>query len=137
MDFRLKAIADAIRAYPGNGFNPCSNGLSAQRPGTQRIESLASQRFNPCSNGLSAQSGGDGERWAGGNCVSILVLMDFRLKGSAHPGNGTAHYSFNPCSNGLSAQRSCGTRVGWVRANVSILVLMDFRLKASRCTLKS
>ena len=37
--------------------------------------------------------------------VSILVLMDFRLKASGSRVMYLFHTCFNPCSNGLSAQR--------------------------------
>ena len=41
--------------------------------------------------------------------VSILVLMDFRLKANGSEGAVERVTSFNPCSNGLSAQRArCG-----------------------------
>ena len=63
MDFRLKVLLYFAFIYVVAGFNPCSNGLSAQR----RIESLASQPKG---------------------IVSILVLMDFRLKGSGKQGTG-------------------------------------------------
>ena len=63
MDFRLKVLLPFFANAQELGFNPCSNGLSAQR--------LAG---NGCF------------RYRGG--VSILVLMDFRLKG--HKFNGHA-----------------------------------------------
>ena len=60
MDFRLKvSFQDAIYVRQ-KCFNPCSNGLSAQRVSRRQAELLA--KF-----------------------VSILVLMDFRLKVSVFP----------------------------------------------------
>ena len=59
MDFRLKGNdADPYARYV-LGFNPCSNGLSAQR----------------------AQDPDGQYPWRE---VSILVLMDFRLKGASY-----------------------------------------------------
>ena len=60
MDFRLKAYRNAPAKIANSSFNPCSNGLSAQR-------------------------GCDGTGAALVNIVSILVLMDFRLKVSVFP----------------------------------------------------
>ena len=63
------------------------------------------ESFNPCSNGLSAQRVASALSTVSTEVVSILVLMDFRLKGQNEvyiKVNGTG---FNPCSNGLSAQR--------------------------------
>ena len=61
--------------------------------------------------------------------VSILVLMDFRLKVSAFSGDGSPNACFNPCSNGLSAQSLIEAHTAQQKLFVSILVLMDFRLK--------
>ena len=61
--------------------------------------------------------------------VSILVLMDFRLKGLPFPFTEKGMGGFNPCSNGLSAQRHVSKIMHLIRERVSILVLMDFRLK--------
>ena len=55
MDFRLKGRALVVDEAHNLSFNPCSNGLSAQR------DILAGR-------GVVTR------------CVSILVLMDFRLK---------------------------------------------------------
>ena len=65
------------------------------------------------------------------SAVSILVLMDFRLKVAVVGMLAMYLAGFNPCSNGLSAQRlpSCIATNG--TASVSILVLMDFRLKGA------
>ena len=54
MDFRLKVKAKAWLEEEQQGFNPCSNGLSAQRL-LQCLVLLQGEGFNPCSNGLSAQ----------------------------------------------------------------------------------
>ena len=62
-----------------NGFNPCSNGLSAQR---QPVKVYAGMPIG----------------------VSILVLMDFRLKDIPINIFAAGDTGFNPCSNGLSAQ---------------------------------
>ena len=56
MDFRLKEIVIGYVGRGNGGFNPCSNGLSAQRGQSTKYSYLPIQ-------------------------VSILVLMDFRLKG--------------------------------------------------------
>ena len=80
MDFRLKELEPLpVHDVICIGFNPCSNGLSAQRclgHGGHRPQFL----------------------------VSILVLMDFRLKDALAGGEGAPGFCFNPCSNGLSAQ---------------------------------
>ena len=55
MDFRLKGRVVLLTSYIMRRFNPCSNGLSAQRVNT--IDLIERRIF-----------------------VSILVLMDFRLK---------------------------------------------------------
>ena len=60
--------------------------------------------FNPCSNGLSAQSPRCIGYSRGYGAVSILVLMDFRLKVSVSMRIEPLSPGFNPCSNGLSAQ---------------------------------
>ena len=80
MDFRLKEREPDGMAITGTSFNPCSNGLSAQR----------------FSRSILVRSTG----W-----VSILVLMDFRLKAAMQGRKRVTFGSFNPCSNGLSAQR--------------------------------
>ena len=80
MDFRLKAHSSTPALYGGSGFNPCSNGLSAQRRFGFRSPLRCSR-------------------------VSILVLMDFRLKGARLRVYRMDALGFNPCSNGLSAQR--------------------------------
>ena len=105
MDFRLKDHYGDIRRLGRLGFNPCSNGLSAQRQNEVYIK-------------------------VNGTVVSILVLMDFRLKetGVCIPLPWTT--CFNPCSNGLSAQRyGKHPATPAIFPQVSILVLMDFRLK--------
>ena len=56
MDFRLKETLEEAQAKVAERFNPCSNGLSAQR------------NFPHCGQLPNMR-------------VSILVLMDFRLKG--------------------------------------------------------
>ena len=61
--------------------------------------------FNPCSNGLSAQRTELPFLNGGTKVVSILVLMDFRLKGYDVDFPLEQLGGFNPCSNGLSAQR--------------------------------
>ena len=61
--------------------------------------------FNPCSNGLSAQSPLQRDGMSLETNVSILVLMDFRLKALPTDAIGFGLLRFNPCSNGLSAQR--------------------------------
>ena len=81
MDFRLKDISWEFSAANTRGFNPCSNGLSAQ-------------------SGVPVSSGKVQVQ------VSILVLMDFRLKGRHSKRFSVPEACFNPCSNGLSAQRT-------------------------------
>ena len=61
--------------------------------------------------------------------VSILVLMDFRLKVIQKLKLQPNALGFNPCSNGLSAQRAVNAKMFAETSAVSILVLMDFRLK--------
>ena len=73
--------------------------------GQEGIRLCPYPRFNPCSNGLSAQRGCDGTGATLVNIVSILVLMDFRLKGECPGFFYPPRFRFNPCSNGLSAQR--------------------------------
>ena len=88
--------------------------------------------FNPCSNGLSAQRYVFGFYKFTNYFVSILVLMDFRLKAGSESWEGRSNtLCFNPCSNGLSAQRIEVYPDNSWSFQVSILVLMDFRLKAS------
>ena len=79
MDFRLKEFGRFAVVFMDFRFNPCSNGLSAQRK-------------------PPAQVPGDEPM------VSILVLMDFRLKGTKKNSTQATTSCFNPCSNGLSAQ---------------------------------
>ena len=80
MDFRLKVNTIDCTMNAERRFNPCSNGLSAQRSKTDIV--VFHQPI-----------------------VSILVLMDFRLKGALAALDAKTDASFNPCSNGLSAQR--------------------------------
>ena len=70
--------------------------------------------FNPCSNGLSAQRCLFFGLLAGMVPVSILVLMDFRLKAVEAPVGYAPGPCFNPCSNGLSAQSFAPTVGGLV-----------------------
>ena len=63
--------------------------------------------------------------------VSILVLMDFRLKDLCCRFKAASSGGFNPCSNGLSAQSGERPLGSGHNGLVSILVLMDFRLKES------
>ena len=80
MDFRLKENQACSPSKNCRSFNPCSNGLSAQRRQQHRIRIR-------------------------GTFVSILVLMDFRLKEAKGLFGKILLFRFNPCSNGLSAQR--------------------------------
>ena len=86
MDFRLKVSFRAFARLTNAGFNPCSNGLSAQSNGF-------------CNDATKR------------NKVSILVLMDFRLKATFLFGLMRTFCCFNPCSNGLSAQRGSAVDV--------------------------
>ena len=105
MDFRLKVSEQQFNPGDHVSFNPCSNGLSAQSSASRASISSRRAGFNPCSNGLSAQRG----HFRGAPCrqkpVSILVLMDFRLKEAGIERIVRPVTGFNPCSNGLSAQR--------------------------------
>ena len=64
------------------------------------------------------------------DCVSILVLMDSRIKILLSAcGTRTYHRGFNPCFNGQQDKNS-GNQLRYIYLiDVSILVLMDSRIK--------
>ena len=65
--------------FTSKGLNPCSNGICSLTRNLEICEEILQNGLNPCSNGICSLTICEEILQNEGNCVLILVLMEYAL----------------------------------------------------------